>query len=489
MWKRKSNTHLNNVEKEKNTSPHTPLWKKVILTTCLGLGITVGSVYAQNLEDQLPTVYHVYMDGEHIGTVNNKNIVDSYIVEMKEKAKAKHDNLTFITGQDIAFVNEKVFRPNYDNQHVLTTLKDELSIEVAATKMEVGGTLIGYFKNKRDAEQALNEIKLKYVSGEALNKFKDTLHKDKEVSSGGSKILDVSLSKEVSLSNEKVSPTELFTVRQAVKLLEKGTLEDKIHTIQSGDVLGTVANNYNLSTKKLLELNPELNEDEFLQIGQKVNVTDYAPYVDVIVTEEKKEEVTIDYEIEVKKSDQYYKGQTKVKQQGEEGKKEVHYKIKKKNGEIEDKEIINEKVLKEPVKKIVIKGTKVIPSRGTGNFTWPTMGGVITSNMGWRWGASHNGIDIAGVSNRTIKASDNGVVVEAGWNNGGYGNKIVINHNNGYRTVYAHLRSINVYVGQTVKRGMKIGVMGTTGDSTGVHLHFELKKNGSNRNPTSYVSR
>ncbi|RDY71414.1 M23 family peptidase, partial [Halobacillus trueperi] len=84
-------------------------------------------------------------------------------------------------------------------------------------------------------------------------------------------------------------------------------------------------------------------------------------------------------------------------------------------------------------------------------------------------GRYHKGIDIAGVSDKTIKAADNGKVVDAGYRNS-FGNKVVIDHGNGYETTYAHLSSIDVKKGETVKKGEKLGVMGTTGRSTGVHL-------------------
>ena len=98
----------------------------------------------------------------------------------------------------------------------------------------------------------------------------------------------------------------------------------------------------------------------------------------------------------------------------------------------------------------------------------------------------HKGLDIARPSNRSILAADNGVVVSAGAD-GSFGNKIVINHNNGLKTLYAHLSSIDVSVGQTVEKGSKIGVMGSTGNSTGIHLHFEVHKNGVFQNPLNYV--
>jgi murein DD-endopeptidase MepM/ murein hydrolase activator NlpD len=103
-----------------------------------------------------------------------------------------------------------------------------------------------------------------------------------------------------------------------------------------------------------------------------------------------------------------------------------------------------------------------------------------------RWGKMHKGIDIARPSNKTIKAADNGVVVFAGWSNG-YGNKIIIDHQNGFQTLYGHMSSLNAKVGQTVSKGTAIGIMGATGDATGVHLHFEVYKNGSLVNPLDYI--
>lgn len=119
---------------------------------------------------------------------------------------------------------------------------------------------------------------------------------------------------------------------------------------------------------------------------------------------------------------------------------------------------------------------------GNGQFVWPTIGGQITSYQGMRWGKFHKGIDIAGPSDYSILAADSGKVTYAGWING-YGKTIKLDHNNGYITQYAHLNSINVNVGDVVNAGDKIGVMGTTGRSTGIHLDFEVYLNGELLNP------
>lgn len=125
-------------------------------------------------------------------------------------------------------------------------------------------------------------------------------------------------------------------------------------------------------------------------------------------------------------------------------------------------------------------------AKGNGQFVWPTIGGQITSYQGMRWGKFHKGIDIAGPSDYSILAADSGKVTYAGWING-YGKTIKLDHNNGYTTQYAHLNSINVNVGDVVSAGDNIGVMGSTGRSTGIHLDFEVYLNGKLLNPVDVL--
>lgn len=123
-------------------------------------------------------------------------------------------------------------------------------------------------------------------------------------------------------------------------------------------------------------------------------------------------------------------------------------------------------------------------------FVWPTEGGYVSSGMGERWGRQHKGIDIARTDHSTtppIFAVDDGVVETAGFNAGGYGNQVVIDHGNGLKVRYAHMSSLNVSAGQSVSRGDQIGVMGATGNSTGIHLHLEVMKNGALENPLNYL--
>lgn len=121
-----------------------------------------------------------------------------------------------------------------------------------------------------------------------------------------------------------------------------------------------------------------------------------------------------------------------------------------------------------------------------GMFMRPVSGGTITSKYGARSSGFHTGLDIAIPTGTPVYASAAGTVVKAGWY-GGYGYLVVIDHGNGYQTYYAHNSSLCVSAGQSVSKGQNISYSGSTGNSTGPHLHFEVRINGATQNPQNYI--
>ena len=146
-------------------------------------------------------------------------------------------------------------------------------------------------------------------------------------------------------------------------------------------------------------------------------------------------------------------------------------------------------------------------STGSGSFngslSWPVPGFYgVSSHYGYRWGTLHAGMDIAGggINGATVTACDGGrvIIVKSGCGHnypkngscgcgGGYGNYVVVDHGNGVSTLYGHMTSVNVSVGQSVSRGSALGTVGSTGYSTGYHLHLEVRVNGSTVNPANYL--
>jgi murein DD-endopeptidase MepM/ murein hydrolase activator NlpD len=131
-------------------------------------------------------------------------------------------------------------------------------------------------------------------------------------------------------------------------------------------------------------------------------------------------------------------------------------------------------------------GTIYTGAVGVGVFLWPTTERWV-SGYDYNPGAGHPAIDIAGSIGNPVWASDNGVIVYSGWSNYGYGNLIVIDHGNGWQTLYAHMNSISVGCGQSVNQGQGIGGLGSTGNSSGAHLHFEMIYMGVKVNPWNFL--
>jgi murein DD-endopeptidase MepM/ murein hydrolase activator NlpD len=126
------------------------------------------------------------------------------------------------------------------------------------------------------------------------------------------------------------------------------------------------------------------------------------------------------------------------------------------------------------------------PAPADGSLIWPSHG-IVTSEFGARWGSFHEGMDIAAPTGTNVNAAGTGTVIYAGVQSG-YGNFIMVQHANGIATAYGHLSRIDVVVGDAVARGQHIGLVGTTGHSTGPHLHFEVRVGGTPKNPRLYVN-
>ncbi len=120
-----------------------------------------------------------------------------------------------------------------------------------------------------------------------------------------------------------------------------------------------------------------------------------------------------------------------------------------------------------------------------GMFVWPTEG-VVYSLFGVRWGQMHSGLDISANAGTPVLAGTDGTVEYAG-RKGGYGNLVILRHSDGYETYYGHLSVISVTEGDNITNGQKIGLVGSTGKSTGPHLHFEVRKDNKVRNPLFFL--
>jgi hypothetical protein len=185
-----------------------------------------------------------------------------------------------------------------------------------------------------------------------------------------------------------------------------------------------------------------------------------------------------------------YEGEEVVLLQGADGVLEITENILYVNGELDSKWVANAAIVSEPVDGLVAVGTaKRPPTASTGRYIWPTKG-IISSYFGRRTGfgsSNHQGIDIANKRGTDIVAADGGLVVRAGWGGSGYGKLVIIEHDNGDHTYYAHCSNIIVSAGERVKQGQVIATMGATGVANGSHCHFEIRVNNKPVNPITLL--
>lgn len=292
-----------------------------------------------------------------------------------------------------------------------------------------------------------------------------------------------SMTIEPSLSVKKTDKTEegFLTVDDAFKLLTEGGKQEVVYVAEKTESLESIAKRFGMTMEEIKSLNP--NWEDPVTKGSQLHVLQNAPLIEVSLDEVIVNVEDVPFQTVTKDDNNMIKTQRKVERKGVAGQKETSVRIQSKNGQTLSSIVEGSRMSREAVSEIVRVGTK--DSLATGKFINPTVG-RLTSPFGPRWGRFHYGIDIANCVGTDIKAADGGVVTRAG-RAGSYGNLVIIDHQNGTSTRYAHLSRIDVKVGQTVEQGQSIAKMGSTGRSTGPHLHFEVRVGGKAQNPLNYV--
>ena len=223
---------------------------------------------------------------------------------------------------------------------------------------------------------------------------------------------------------------------------------------------------------------------KYLQSGETASD---APRITIRSTETATYTESVDYDVQYIDNASMYEGETSVKSEGRKGTDLIVATVERVNGEEVNRTVVSTTRITEPVAEVQYRGTKPVPvAQGTGNFQYPLYSYTLTSPFGMRWGTMHTGVDLAAPYGSKIYASDGGTVTFAGWK-GSYGYLIIISHGGLYETYYAHCSKILVSAGENVYQGQNIGLVGSTGWSTGPHCHFEVRYNGTPYNPLNYL--
>ncbi|WWU64776.1 peptidoglycan DD-metalloendopeptidase family protein [Clostridium baratii] len=261
-------------------------------------------------------------------------------------------------------------------------------------------------------------------------------------------------------------------------------------------VASAYSTNLNIDESKITSINVKGNisfKDEKVNISKLSSEEELADNiiknkslidVDIVVNDTRL--VDIEPSVKIERSEELLIGESKVTE-GKKGKKEQNINITYRNGEKKSVSVLSENIIEQSSSKVITKGTKSILNGTSAVFTSPTRGGTITSNFGERWGKNHNGLDIAGNIGDPVMAALDGKVKSTFYERDGYGNVVILEHEGGIETRYAHMSKIGVKTGDTVKKGDIVGEVGSTGRSTGPHLHFEVRVNGSPVDPQKYI--
>jgi LysM repeat protein len=326
------------------------LFTTLLITLVVGaLNIQQNVAYASG-DVTLNTIYHVYLDDVHIGPVNDKETVEAAIeTAIEQETKERDGAYTLGVKQNVTFVKETAFQLTDQAETTVEQVKDALEIDVKATALQFDGETVGYFKDQAAIDTLLFNYQKQYVSEDVLNELAES--EGEPVVRDNTVIKAVTFSRPVETSTNIVGEDELLTVDEGLRLLEKGTLTDKIHTVETGDTLFSIVKQYDLTLDQLLEINQDLTEESVLQLGQEINVTAYAPFVDVVVKQEKQVEEVIKFETIVEETDALYKGETRTITEGSDGAKDVTYDMELVNGKVTTKEVIASTVTKEVVNK------------------------------------------------------------------------------------------------------------------------------------------
>jgi murein DD-endopeptidase MepM/ murein hydrolase activator NlpD len=440
-------------------------YKKLIVSFIVFVVIAsiLGIIYLSNV------AYAMKIDNEVIGIVKNKQEAYQLIQEIEEHYE-KVLNAKVKISQEIT--DEKVFvsKDQITPMDLMRSkLEQNIKLKVEAYSLNVDGKDIVFVKDKKTAEKILEKLK---------DKFLEEIE-DKEKA-------EISFQEKVEIQKESIDIGDVKDLEEAYEYIIIGSNKVEKYIVQEGDTTWDITKKNNITLEDIKQANPDIDLDK-LQIGQELNLVAPKPFINVKIVETVIYEEPIPYTVKYEETDKLYLGESKTKIKGKEGKKKVVAELIKINGTVKDKNIIQEETIREPQTQIILKGTKERPrTLAYGNFTNPRTG-VITSRFGPRWGEIHTGLDISAPKGSPVLAADGGKVIFSGASGSGYGNLIIVDHENGYVTYYAHLNSMNVKKGERVYKGQTIATVGATGRVTGPHLHFEIRKNGVPINPESYI--
>ena len=435
----------------------------------LGIGCTLAVVIAVCSVYTVGTT--VTYDGEVIGTVDSQSTA--------EKARSRLETITTRTLGESFTIDDSLIQYSsgllkrqdmVDGDTFEEDLSEEIGLVTPAYCLYVDGERIGATPYEGALEELMDQMKAAVVNEDTLS---------------------CEFAEDVEVKQEYVSTDEIMNLGYLAETLYSTKTAEVTYEVKKGDTWSEIAETHGLTAKELLALNPGYDINK-LQIGEVLTLSASVPYLTMTVVQRERYVDDVMYDIEYTDTANLYKGDYKITSAGQYGAADVVATVTYVNGEETERTVLSSVTLREPVTEQRLRGTKERPTwHPTGTFRWP-VSGRITSYFGGRkspggiGSTNHKGIDIAAPRGTPVYAADGGTVTYSGWMSG-YGYLVRIDHGNGYVTYYGHNSKLSVSVGQHVYKGQQIARVGSTGNSTGNHCHFEIRYNGVAKNPLNYL--
>ena len=441
--------------------PVSPLLYVTVLAVAIGY-IVFNDMYTQ--------AYVVSVDGQELGVVASAEEVDAMVNSLETRVAS-------ILGEDYHYDAEITVTAAYtpagsfsDTGAMEDSLFNEVGALMEACAISVNGVEYGYAASEADMRALLDRISAPYLTENTV---------------------DYGFVEDVQIYPVELPANTEFDLEPIYAALTVFSVEDAYYTVQSGDTFNAIAYSLDMTPAELSALNMDVNINK-LMVGQQLKIVQAVPFLSVINYTNETYEEPIPSPVEYIETADLYVGSTKVKEEGTDGLALVNANATYINGAEVAREVVTSKTLEEPTVTYMYTGTTPRPKTASnGYYTWPlAVKGTVTSKYGYRYifgsYSWHSGLDLGAARGTYIRAADGGKVTHAGWK-GSYGYLVIVTHDDGSQTYYAHCSKLLVKKGDKVYQGQNIAKVGSTGNSTGPHLHFEIRINGKTVDPQKYI--
>lgn len=439
--------------------PVSPLLYITLL--CVGIGaVAFNGMYTK--------AYVAYVNGEEVGVVSSEEELSSIVGNVETRVAS-------VLGEEYSYDAEITLAPTYldagtqtNARAVEDALFEDTGAMMNAYAVSVDGQELGYAQTSEELQTMLDNVTEPYLNEQTVEHH---------------------FTQDVEIYEVEVPSNTQFTPDTLQSTLSGNKEEAEYVTVERGDTFNSIAEAAGLTGDELQALNPDADSSQ-LTAGDQLLVKQAVPMltVETVVTETYEE--TIQSPVEYVDNPNLYEGTTRLKAAGQDGVEKIEARITCINGQETQREEVSRTTVQEATTTYMYQGTKEKPATAsTGSFIWP-LSGTITSRFGYRniFGSTsfHSGLDIAAPYGTQISAADGGTVTFAGWR-GSYGQTVIITHDDGTVTYYAHCSSLLVNAGDKVYQGQAIARVGMTGTATGYHCHFEVRVNGKSVDPEHYL--